>query len=550
MLDETLDTRLKIQEDMEEKILYVTILSDVKGIKYSEKWLEQQLVQQGYSWVSIPSSVHKSIEKHLKKNLPAKISLSPLTDAKVKVAVSVDLLSASLHISSAKGGEGVTTKDVIEALNDKKIDLDLVNKKRIVGLIAKSKTMAAGDSIDVVVAKGIPPKHGIDTRFECLVDNAIDRAPRVREDGTLDYYDLGEIPCLDEGCELMRKYPPEPAVLGKSVTGAELSARMAKTLHFKQHKGAMVSPTDSGLLISQIKGQPIISKRGVAIDNIYTVNNVDLRTGHIDYDGAIVVLGDVASGMKIKVTGDVQIYGMVENADIESDGNIDIKLGAIGRTNKKEIENLMKIRCKGDLTAGYLENVSGDIQGNIVVKSRISNCVLRAGEQFIVGNREQEKSGIVGGHIIAGSMIRSEVLGSTGCAITHIELAYKTDVLEQYEALKRLIIAKNELLMTKLSEMIMLSDKQDELTEEEKLLLEKLKEETEAIKTRSKELIQEQTEIEQALELAGAKKIIVKRETHPGVTVTIKDEELIVKSKCGAGEFFLVDGEIKNTAHK
>jgi len=550
MATETLDTRLKIQADMDEKILYVVVLSDVKGIKYSTNWLEQQLAQQGYSWVSVPSSVHKSIEKHLSKNLPAKINVTPLADAEVNVIVSTDLLSANLRIISAKGGKDITAPDVIAALNDKKIDLSIVNKKRIVGLVKKSKLIDAGETIEVVVAKGKPPQHGKDSRFECLVSNAIDRTPRVREDGTLDYYDLGEIPCLEVGSELMRVHPPEPAVMGKSVTGVELSARMAKTLGFSKSKGAKVSPTDSGLLLAAIKGQPIISKNGVAVDNIITVKNVDLRTGHIDYDGTIIVLGDVASGMKIKVTGDVQIYGMVENANIESEGNIDIKLGAIGRTKNETTDSRMRIRCKGNLTAGYLENVTGNIEGNILVKSRISNCELQAGDQVIVGNQEQDKSGIVGGHIIAKSMIRTEMLGSIGCALTSVELAYEIDMLEKYESIKRLIVAKNELLMTKLNMSLKLSEKQEELTAEEKQTLDQLKEETEAIKKRSKELIREQTEIEQALEFAGAKKVIVQRETYPGVTVKIKDEELQIKSKFGKGEFYLVHGEIHNTAAK
>jgi len=550
MFNEILDSRLKIQVDTGEKMLYVAILSDAKGVKYSSEWLEQQLVKQGYSWLVIPSSVHKFIEKHLSKNLPARISIAPLVDAEVKVIVSVDLLSASLHITSAKGGNDITTTDVIEALKDKNIDFGLVNKKRIVGLVKKSKVVQAGETIEVVVAKGIPPKHGVDTQFECLVNNVTDRTPRLRQDGTMDYYDLGEIPCLEEGCELMRKYPPEPAVLGKSVTGIELSGRIAKTLNFTRCKGAQVSPTDSGLLISKIKGQPVIGIKGVGVDNIYTVKNVGLRTGHIDYDGTVVVLGDVVSGMKIKATGDVQIYGMVENADIESDGNIDIKLGAVGRSNKKEISNCMKIYCKGDLTAGYLENVSGYVEGNILVKSRISNCELQAGNQVIVGNKEQEKSGIVGGHIIAGSMIRTEALGSTGCALTRVELAYKKDILEQYEGIKRLIVAKNELLMTKLSKMMKLSKKQEEQSEEESRILNQLKEETEVIKLRSIELIKEQDEMEQELALTGAKKIIVKKETYPGVIIKIKDEELEIKSRCGKGTFFLTDGEIQNTAHK
>lgn len=547
MSKETLDSRLKIKTDIDEKIIYVAILADVKSIKYSAEWLEQQLVHQGYSWVSVTPSVHNEIAQHLSKNEKARINLGELFDAKVEVIVSVDMLSANLLITSAKGGKDVTPADVLEALNDNKVDLSLVKKQRIVDLHRKSKTSKPGETIEAIVARGIPPKHGEDTQFKCLLDNTTVRKPKVREDGTLDYYDLGEILSVEEGCQLMRKYPPVPARIGKSVTGHELSARMAKTLNFKKCKGAQVSPTDPGLLISTIKGQPVISERGVVIDNIFTVKNVDLRTGHIDYDGAVVVQGDVASGMKIKVTGDVQIFGMVENACIESDGDIDIKLGAIGRTGGKATENRMEIICKGNLSAGYLENVSVNVRGNVLVKSRISNCELRAGDQVTVGNRQQEKSGIVGGHVTAGSMIRTEVLGSPGCALTHVKLAYKSDAFEQLEGIKQRVVEHNELLMAKVSEMMKLSKKQ---TEEAKQSLNMLKKETEELKKKTIELTQQQDEIVQNHGLASLRKIIVQKITYPGVTVKIKNEELEIKSKCGVGEYYLLDGVIRNTAQK
>ena len=75
MFDEMLDIRLKLQADIDEKVLYLAILSDVKGIKYSAKWLDQQLVHQGYSWLSIPSSVHQAIEKYLSKTYRLRLVL-------------------------------------------------------------------------------------------------------------------------------------------------------------------------------------------------------------------------------------------------------------------------------------------------------------------------------------------------------------------------------------------------------------------------------------------------------------------------------------------
>jgi uncharacterized protein (DUF342 family) len=188
----------------------------------------------------------------------------------------------------------------------------------------------------------------------------------------LGYYDLGEIVSIDEGCHLMRKHPPTASKNGKNVTGHELSAITGKKLNFNKCKGAAVSPDDQDLLVSSIKGQPVITDRGVNIERVYSVKNVDLRTGHVEYDGSLVVKGDVVSGMKVKVSGDVQILGIVENACIEAGGNVDIKFGVVGHVQDKEAENCMQINCEGNLTAAYLENATINVQGDVLIKSRVN----------------------------------------------------------------------------------------------------------------------------------------------------------------------------------
>jgi len=299
-----------------------------------------------------------------------------------------------------------------------------------------------------------------------------------------------------------------------------------------------VSPIDKDLLIAEIKGQPIIANKGVSVDKVLTVKKVDLHTGHIEYDGSVVVKGDVASGMKIKVTGDVQVFGMVENASIEAEGNIDIKLGAIGHA-ETVAESDMLIRCWGNLTAAYIENALVDVRGDLIIKSRVSNCEVNTGHQIIVGNHKQQKSGIVGGHVNAGKLIRAEVLGSSGCALTHVAIVCKADVLEQFESIKEQITTSDKKLIKQLGLMVSLSKQQ---TEEARKELVDLKIETEAMKVSINNLIEQKTEIELLMTAASEGKVIVKKEAYPGVYVKILDQEQEIKAKYSAGSFILVEG--------
>ncbi len=546
-MTDTVKHNLNLIEDDEnsQRTVYAEWTPSELPQEYSDEWLNSELNQQGFRGLSIDDPIRIQLAEIIAKNQPEKIKLGKVIDAKVQATVSSDGLTATLKITSAQGGKSIDADQIVNALKEQDIDLNRVNKKRVVGLIRKSRIVNPGETVEVEIAHGIPPIQGKNTRFECLVENISDRRPHERTDGTLDYYDLGEIPCVEEGTELMRKHPPAPPKNGLSVTGKEIPAHIGKALNFGKYKGARISPKDPNLLIAEIKGQPIVNERSVNVDRIYTVKNVDVHTGHIDYDGTVIIQGNVVSGMKIAATGDVQVFGMVENATIEADGNIDIKLGAIGHANSPDEENHMLIRCSGNLTAAYLENATIQVEGDVLVKSIISNCQMNVGNQIIAGNRQQKKSGITGGHIHAGTLIRTETLGSEGCTPTHVEINCAPELKSHYETLKTTLVEKDTTLIRKLGQLVAASKKH---TEESKQKTQQLKEETEAMKLEIGDLITEKEAMEQQMDRIKSGKIIAQKEAFPGVTIRIGEQEMNVKSKYSAGSFIIENGHLTHIA--
>jgi uncharacterized protein (DUF342 family) len=528
-------------ETEDEIIVFAVINSSADEIEYSEEWLDVQLTEYGCSGLNVLDTAHEKITELLANNKSGRVMLGYIIDAKVEIKLSDDLLAASLYITAPEGGDAPGSKEIVEALNSQNVSLNLVDKKHIVDLVQKSRIVEPGESVSVIVANGRAPQHGKDTQFECLIDNVTDRRPNVRDDGSLDYFDLGEIPCIEAGCNLMRKVAPVPAKNGRSVTGEDLKADIGKKLKFDKFPGAEVSPIDPDMLVSTIKGQPVITSKGIHVENVYVVKSVDVHTGHIDFDGSLVVKGDVASGMKINVTGDVQIFGMVENAAIEAGGNIDIKLSAIGRADNLGSEEKTEINCKGNLSAAQLENVCANVQGDILIKSRISNSKVKAGHQIIVGNSQQDKSGIVGGYTAAGSVVRAEVLGSSAGTLTSVSITSSDEVLERFETIKKEISEQEEHLGKMLSLAVGLSKKQSEKAKE---LLIKVKKDTKELKEKVNNLISEKSEVKALIEHSSAGRIIVQKEAHPGVIVKIMQKEQQIKSRYSKGEFLLFDGNM------
>ncbi len=112
-----------------------------------------------------------------------------------------------------------------------------------------------------------------------------------------------------------------------------------------------------------------MENKGLKVGNLKTLGCVDLATGDIDYEGSIIK-ENISAGMKVKTSGDVQVFGMLEDGSIEAGGNVDIKLGALGQANRN---NNIGIKCAGNLSAGYLDNIRVQAKGDVLIKTKLSN---------------------------------------------------------------------------------------------------------------------------------------------------------------------------------
>jgi len=545
MSDKDKSARMEVEIDEAGVSVYISVVAGRQGSSYSKVTLNELLSVADLTSMELITSAHKDIESLLKENKAGNIKIGERINSKIEVEVTPNLLSAKLKITSARGGRHADVHEVVAVLHSQSIEIHRVNKKHVVGLILKAKRNLFGDTIECVIAGGEPAIDGDDSHFKLLLDEITHREPNKRTDGTLDYYDLGPITSVDEGTELMRRIPFTHGVDGVGVTGEVLNAKNGRDIKFKKCKGASVSEMDDNLLIASVKGQPILLERGVEVDDVYQVENVDLHTGHVDYDGSVVIKGSVISGMRVKATGDIQIYGLVENALIESGGNVDIKLGAVGREDDEE-GNKMEIRCAGNLSANYLENIQATVQGDVLIKSRISNSFINAGNQVVVGNSYQEKSGIVGGKIVAGRIIRGEVLGSEGGTVTDLIVTYDTAEMGVRKSdLKNQLKDLNTELMTVLGKTMSEAKKKTEASAKK---VNQLKQQSEEIKMQVADVMLEQDGVEQEAELRQANaeqgRVIAQKEIHEGVTIRIVDKDVVVKSKYKQGMFVLDQGRM------
>ena len=329
-----------------------------------------------------------------------KFALHPATD------LSAIYLSYALPTG---GGAPVLPEKVINAAKSHGVTVEL-------DVEAINKTLLEGGT-NIRVGYGRAPVPGADGRFEILVDNMKKRSPHLDEHGLADFRDLGEIVTVKPGDPLMRIVDPTAGEPGLTVTGKEIPVKSGKKVSFPLGlEGVKVDPTDPHLLVAAISGCPIVAKNGlVTVEAIYRVENVDLHTGNITYDGSVHVAGDVHSGMTVKATGDIHVEGTVEDAILEAGGDVTVKCGIMGSEEDHDAPGKKihaTIRCGGSCTVKFAQDAHIFAGNGIFIHESSIQSELTSAHQIIVGDKGSHKGELIGGVARATMLVKARNIGS------------------------------------------------------------------------------------------------------------------------------------------
>jgi len=347
-----------------------------------------------------------------------KFSLRPATD------LSAIYLSYTLP---SGGGTQVLPESVIGAAKSHGVVAEL-------DVEAIKKTLLEGGT-NIRVCYGRAPVHGTDGYLKILVDNMKKRSPHLDENGLADFRDLGKIVTVKQGDPLMRIVDPTEGEPGLTVTGKEIPAKPGKAVSFPPGlEGVMADPADPNLLVAAISGCPIVTKNGVRVEAIYRVENVDLHTGNITYDGGVHVAGDVHSGMTVKATGDIQVEGTVENALLDAGGDVIVKCGIIGSDEDNDAQDkkmLATIKCGGSCTVKFAQDAHIFAGNGIFVHEMAMQSELTAAHQIIVGDEGSLKGELIGGVTRATMLVQAHNIGSDDHPRTIVIVGNDKDLYER-----------------------------------------------------------------------------------------------------------------------
>lgn len=465
---------------------------------------------------------------------PEDVVVAEKRDATVDARLAEDKMSANLIVNGACGGNQVKGPDLLAALKAANI-VRGIKKQTLQKLLIASGRLKPGEYLDVPVAFGKEPIPGEDSRIAFLVEDASSRIlkPRDKGDGTVDMRDLGEMITVKQGQPLAKLIPATKGYEGFTVTGEVLATEPGKDKPLKVYDGSEVSRKDPNVVIASIAGMPLLHDDGVEVDNALSLKSVTVATGHVNFEGSVVINGDVNAGMKVTATGSVTVGGVVESATIVAGGDIVVQNGVIGRQVQSDSDINCSLSSQGSIVAKFAQYATLKAKDNIHLNLHAMHCMTEAGKQLTVFDPTKRNGTLSGGRHDVGESITVVVLGATAGAQTYVRAFNQLGVLQQelVEINKTLEDEQEQLMKVKDAEMKLLQQPAAKRPPE---LIERL------VSTKS-HLFERLSELKAAIEAQEAEiaanyrtnKVSALKSCFSGVHCQIGDDTLLVNSEHG-----------------
>jgi uncharacterized protein (DUF342 family) len=351
---------------------------------------------------------------------PFVVPVAERRDAGVRIEIAADEMVAQLNLVAPQGGRPASRDDIEQALREAGVVFGIDEAALI-------QACSAGHAEHLPIACGAPPQDGRDTGFDTLLTLTADRAPKVDDDGLIDYREHSGILVVHPGEPLMRRTPPTPGVAGHTVKGRELPPRAGLDEPFApQLSGARPASGDPNLLEASVVGQPVLVDHGVMVEPVLRLKEVNMASGNIHFDGTVEIGGEVAHGMTVQATGDIVVKGTVDGGILEAGGDVHVGGGIIAQA---------RVQAQGAVSARFAEASSIHAGTVIALDDMALGCELESLNQITIGEKVPQRGRLVGGSATAMMLLRVPLLGSNKSGTTVVKLGANAELEAQLQAL-------------------------------------------------------------------------------------------------------------------
>lgn len=331
--------------------------------------------------------------------------------ARLIVDISRDKMKATVKYDTKNGSKLPTFDMVMEALAEKgvKFGIDEDEIQRGIESLAP-----------FVAAQGKPPIPGENAYIDRKFSLGVKGRPVVDQYDRVDYKNLNLFVLVEANETLAIRIPQTKGKAGTNIFGDTVPAQNGRPIPMPAGKNTQVLGENQ--LIATINGQIVDTGNKISVDpRLEVKSSVGVATGDIDFDGSVLINGDVKQGFIVKATGDIEIKGSVNGGEV-SGRSIIISGGVTGA-------NRGKVQAVHDVRAAFAENAIIEAGRDIYIADVALHSTLRAGKKITV---EGKGGKIIGGLTVSGEEVTAKVIGNDAFVITRVSVGVDPNLQKEY----------------------------------------------------------------------------------------------------------------------
>ena len=300
-------------------------------------------------------------------------------DGEVIVRLAKDEMKASILVKAPSGSGYVPElNDGYEALRKKGIQYGLDDQ-----LLIKIFENKAFDK-EILIAKGdefIQTKQG---KLKYYFKTEPTLKPLEDKKGNLDFKNVKLIQNVKKGDKVCELIPPEKGKAGKTITGKGIQPEDVKEIRLPGIVNGERDPNNKNILVASIDGTVRKSEDVIEVNPVLSIkSHVDYSTGNIESDISTKIAGDVKSTFKVNTSADLEVTGVIEDAEIYAGGGIVARSGILGKGNGK-------IVAGGSISARNCQKATLISKKDIVLSERVSDSVIISDGMVKIKARKSE----------------------------------------------------------------------------------------------------------------------------------------------------------------
>ncbi len=260
----------------------------------------------------------------------------------------------------------------------------------------------------VVVAEGRSPVPPEDGRIEWAGDFFNAGFVINEATGAIDYRRRAAQVSVANGQLLARVHPPRDGTDGQDLFGLRMPAGKGRKARLRAG-GNVRTEADGTVFYAAATGRVRLTGDVLSVDEVFTVaGSVGLATGHIDHPGALIVEQDIEAGSEVAATGDIEVHGVVESAQVSTAGSLTVRGGIIGSAHST-------VRAGGQVHAKFLRDARVEAGGDVVIEKEVLHSIVKTQGAF-----QMPRGRLVGGETVARNGVDVHQAGSEALVSTVI----------------------------------------------------------------------------------------------------------------------------------